>query len=190
MKIIIGKKQLYLPSCISHFMEHLFNYVRSKKRFAIFALFILLALFVYNTFFDILIPNIQNDSYRIVLGPLFILPIIILALGQTCLGGIIFHLFAKASGKTGDFLIAFIIGAVMTLWFSLTYAIFPKYGPFSSIVFVYGEAPWYALPVELAWTTTAILMGTYLAHRFLALGYRRSLLASTTVYTIMTLAAS
>jgi hypothetical protein len=144
---------------------------------------------VYSLFFDILIPNLQNDSYRAAVGSFFIIPIILLVIGQTGLGMVIFYLFSKSYSKA-NLLSSAIMASLMNLWFSLTYAIFPKYGPFYYIVFVYGEAPWYALPVELAWTIGALAIGTICARKILHLDKKRSFFAAVIVYTIMTLAAS
>ena len=164
---------------------------KEPKAIFFLLLFMAAAVIVYYIFFDILIPNIQNDSYRAAVGPFFIIPVIILAVGQAFLGGIIFYLFSKAyRPEKADFLRASLIGAALTFWFSLTYALFPKYGPFYYIVFIYGEAPWYALPVEIAWTVTAILIGTFLTRKIFAMPLKKCFYASVVVYTVMTLGAS
>ena len=171
-------------------LGEIFNYRMDRRILACTIVIFLAAIFVYSIFFDILIPNMEaGDSYRDQVGALFIVPIFILALGQLLVGGIVFHLFAKAA-KSADFLRALLQSSVLTLWFSLTYALFPKYGPFYYIVFVYGEAPWYALPIELAWTISAILIGTYLSRKLFGLPCRVGFFASVVVYTIMTLGAS
>jgi hypothetical protein len=174
---------------------------RRKAVSVLVVLFLLAAFAVYYNFFDILIPGMQSgDSYRLAVGQFFVIPIILLLLGQSMIAGFIFQLMSKAlipkksdsirSLLRAGYLRAWLIGAVMTFWFSLTYMIFPKYGPFYYVVFVYQAGPSYALPIEIIWTVAGVLIGTYLGKKFLNIPCKMSLLAAAAAYLIITVAAS
>jgi len=156
--------------------RQIFNYKHDGKVFFAAALLFVLAVAVYIQFFDILIPNVGNDdSYRNAVGSLFIVPIFILAAGQTLISSIFLHWMSKVvNPEKADYLRSFMIGSMMTFIFSLTYLMFPKYGPFYFIVFVYEQAPWYALPLEIGWFIAFLGLTTYAIHRFLQIPYRIS----------------
>jgi len=151
----------------------------------------ILTFVVYFMFFDILIPNLPSDSYRSAIGIWFVIPIVLLLLGQTVISGIILYLFSKvANPNNADFLRALLIAGILTFCFSLTYMFFPGYGPFYYLVFVYQSTMWYALPVEIGWSIFTFTVGSYLAHKLLKLSYKVSLLAIFIVYVFIIVAAS
>ena len=171
-------------------MKNLFGFRRDPRVAAAMLLFLFAAIAIYSLFFDILIPNVQDDSYRAAVGPLFVIPVLILAVGQTLIGGFFLHMLSEAvNPKKADFLRALLVASFMTFTFSLTYVVFPFYGPFYYIVFIYG-GPWYALPVEIAFTMSAIVVGTFVAHRLLGVPMRYSFLAVLFIYIGITAAAS
>ena len=140
---------------------------------------------------DILIPNIQNDSYRSALGGFFIVPVIMLVLGQAFIGGFFLQIFSYSINKEkADYLKATVVSSFLTLWFALTYFLFPNYRPFYYIVFVYSHIPWYALPLEVSWTIGALVAGTLLARKMLHLSWSKAFIGAVLVYMFMTLAAS
>lgn len=172
-------------------MRHLLKHKRDKKLLAVVFVLLVCAFFVYYSYFDILIPSVADDSYRAAVGGVFVIPVLVLLLGQAGVGGFFLQIFAFAVNKKhADYLKATVISSFLTLWFALTYFWFPKYGPFYYLVFVYGEAPWYALPLEIAWTAGALLAGTLLAIRMLRLPWRKAFIGVGLAYMFMTLAAS
>jgi hypothetical protein len=151
----------------------------------------ILTFVVYLMFFDILIPNMPSDSYRSTAGIWFVIPVALLMLGQTLIGGLILHLFSIAANPKNAYILwALLVASIVTFCFSLTYMFFPKYGPFYYIVFVYSSAMWYALPVELGWSFFTFAVGSYLAYKLLKMPYKLSLLAIFVVYVVIVLAAS
>ncbi len=171
-------------------MKNLFSFRKDPGIAGAFLFFLAAAIVVYYNFFDILIPNVPDDSYRAAVGPFFIIPVLILAVGQTLIGGFFLHMLAEAvNPKKADFLRALLVASFMTFMFSLTYVVFPFYGPFYYIVFVYG-GPWYALPVEVAFTAAAIVISSFIAHRLLCIPLRYSFLAVLFLYVGITAAAS
>ena len=119
-----------------------------KYLFASLAMW-LAAFIIYVNYYDILIPGIQDGSYRAVVGLLFIIPSFILSMGQV------------------------LIGAFMVFLFSLTYVLFPFYGPFYFIAFATNVAPPGVLLVEVVWTAALLGISTMLLHRLqkVSLGY-------------------
>ncbi len=172
-------------------MKELFVHRRSGKIALATLAFSAAAIAVYSAFFDVLIPNVANDSYRAAIGPLFIVPIVVLVFAQVGIGGFFLHAISSVSGKkSADLLRSLLIASVMAFLFSLTYMMFPKYGPFYFIVFVYSSSPWYALPLVAAWTFFSISVGAFLAHRLLKLPCKTSYLAAGLAYTLILAAAS
>ncbi|MBI4170846.1 MAG: hypothetical protein HY514_04070 [Candidatus Aenigmarchaeota archaeon] len=172
-------------------MKNLFNFKRDPKILAALLLAMIAATLVYLAFFDILIPNVPDDSYRLAVGSLFVVPVIILVFGQTIIGGFFLHMLSEAANpKKADFLRALFVAAMMTFLFSLTYVMFPRYGPFYYIVFVYNIGPWHALPLVVAWTLSAITINTYLAHKLLGISTRLSFIAIALTYIGIIAAAS
>lgn len=128
--------------------------------------FIVAAIAVYLMYLDILIPGIPGGSYRLAVGPLFAIPSIILATGQSFLMGFFLHMASSyINPREKDFVKSLFIASAATFLFSLTYAIFPMYGPFYYIVFAVG-GPWYALPVEIAWSVATVTAVALLFRKF------------------------
>jgi hypothetical protein len=125
----------------------------------------LVSLFVYANYYDILIPGITNGSYREAVGQLFIVPSLILSVFQVLLGAfIIFASVTTMEGKQHETKSLF-TASFMVFLFSLTYVIFPMFGPFYYIVFATSIAPPNVLFVELAWTAAFLTVSTLLIHR-------------------------
>ena len=173
-------------------MEKLLNYKSDIRVSAAVLAVVSLALVVYITYFDILIPNVgSSDSYRDAVGGLFVIPVILLALGQTVVGGVFVHALVRALNlKKSDFIRSLLVSSMMTFALAFTYFLFPKYGPFYFIVFVYDSAPWYALPLELTWALSSIAVVTYSIKRLFSLPYRYSLLVTVLVGIFIVVAAS
>ena len=106
---------------------------------------------VYSLFFEILVTE---GSFRESLGPLFIIPITILASAQIFITGYLIHRAAinlnkKYNAKKYDI---FFITGLNTFLYSLIYAIFPITGPFHYITFTMQETPLSIMLIEIGWT--------------------------------------
>lgn len=155
-------------------------YRKDNKLLMASSTFILLAFVVYVLFYDILIPGLPGGSYRLAVGYLFLVPSLMLAVGQAFILGFFLHMTAAALAGKRDFLKALFIASFLTFLFSVTYVIFPFYGPFYYIVFAVG-GPWYALPVEVLWSAITISAGALLIHRFFNLPVKASHLISSLI---------
>ena len=156
--------------------------------FLVLVLFLLSAA-VYTAYFDILLPGFSDGSYRKAVGEMFIIPSVLLAAGQIFFGGFLLHMCTSAIAKKGDFLRSLSIAAIMAFMFSLTYVMFPFYGPFYYIVFVL-TGPWYALPLEIAYTAATVLASAYLIRRFYDIEWKISIFVAAVILGGMTVAAS
>ncbi|HLC67333.1 MAG TPA: hypothetical protein VJI12_00445 [archaeon] len=135
-------------------------------KYSVAAFFMWLASFVvYVNYYDILIPGIQDGSYRVAVGQFFAVPSFILSAGQVLIGGFLIfacvYLFTHKSHKTKSLFTA----AFMVMLFSLTYVVFPMYGPFYFIVFATSIAPPGVLLFEIAWISVLLAASTALMHR-------------------------
>ncbi|MBI2675487.1 MAG: hypothetical protein HYX24_03445 [Candidatus Aenigmarchaeota archaeon] len=148
--------------------------------------------FVYVAFFDILMPGLPEGSYRLAVGQLFAIPSFILAFGQIAISAIFLYHIAAANGAkvAGTFSRSVFVASVLTFLFSLTYVIFPHFGPFYYIVFAAEKAPANVLPIEIAWTLAALLIGSLAYERIYKLGFRESLFYIALVYVFISVAAS
>ena|SRR3989344_656457 len=143
-----------------------------KYLFASLAMW-LAAFIIYVNYYDILIPGIQDGSYRAVVGLLFIIPSFILSMGQVLIGAfMVFACVYLFHGKEHETKSLF-TGAFMVFLFSLTYVLFPFYGPFYFIAFATNVAPPGVLLVEVVWTAALLGISTMLLHRLqkVSLGY-------------------
>ena len=163
---------------------------KADARLLLIALtFTLMAFTVYMLFFDILIPGLPDGSYRKAVGSLFAIPAFLLAIGQTGIGGFFINGLAVYFGAQGRLDKALLVASALTMMFSLTYAMFPNYGPFYYIVFATG-GPGYALPVEIIWSLAMAGVGTLLCRRVFGLRARDSFLIVASVLIGITVAAS
>ncbi len=150
----------------------------------------LAAFLIYVNYYDILIPGITNGSYRVVVGSLFAIPSFILSAGQVGLGGFIIYasvyLFKHKAHETKSlFTSAFIV-----FLFSLTYVVFPMYGPFYFIVFATSIAPPNVIYFELAWTAALLSLSTLLMHRLQSVPWRYALFTAGLAGIFIVVAAS
>ncbi len=169
--------------------EKLFKYKPNFFYFISSLLMFSLTLIIYFKYYDILIPGLPNGSYRIAIGTLFLLPSFLLAGGQIAFGGFFLHMMTTAIKGEGDLLKAIFITSCITLFFSITYVIFPLFGPFYYIVFVTG-GPWYALYIELLWTGIIFIFGSFMIRKLYNIEYKISLLFTICIYVFITVAAS
>lgn len=167
----------------------LFQHEKNLRFYAVVLVLAVMSITVYAMYFDILLPGYADGSYRKAVGDLFIIPSVLLALGQIFIAGFFLHAIAIAIAKKNDFLRALVITAVMTVMFSLTYVMFPFYGPFYYIVFAV-TGPSYALPVEIAYTTTMVLISSYLIRKFYGMELKTSVFVAAVVLLGITVAAS
>ena len=167
----------------------LFRHEKNPRFYALVLILAAMSILVYSLYFDILLPGYADDSYRKAVGDLFIIPSVLLALGQIFIAGFFLHMIAAAITKKSDFLKALVITAVMTSMFSLTYVMFPFYGPFYYIVFAI-TGPGYALPVEIAYTTAMILVSSYLIRKFYGMELKTSVFVAAVILLGITVAAS
>lgn len=169
--------------------SELFQHKSSSRLYLLVLLLFLLSTVVYALYFDILLPGFMDGSYRKAIGEMFIIPSVLLAAGQIFFGGFLLHMCTSAISKKGDFLRSLSIAAVMAFMFSLTYVMFPFYGPFYYIVFVL-TGPWYALPLEIAYTAATVLVSAYLIRRFHGIEWKISIFVAAVILGGMTVAAS
>lgn len=169
--------------------KDLFRHKKNPALYALVLLFFVLSIAVYALYFDILLPGFADSSYRKAVGTWFIIPSILLAFGQIFVGGFFLHAIAIAIAKKNDFLKALVISGGMTFMFSLTYVMFPFYGPFYYIVFVL-TGPSYALPVEIAYTTSMILVSSYIIRKFYGMDSKISIFVAMAILVGITVAAS
>jgi len=162
---------------------------KNNKLLAASACFLILAIAIYFSFFDILIPGLPDGSYRLAIGDLFLVPAIILAVGQSFILGFALHASTALFNAKKDFLKAIFISSLLTFLFSLTYVIFPFFGPFYYIVFAVG-GPWYALPVEILWSAVTVSIGALLIRKFYRLDLKISYAISLLVVAGIVVAAS
>ncbi len=166
-----------------------FDHEKNNKLLAASACFLILAIAIYFSFFDILIPGLPDGSYRLAIGDLFFIPSVLLAIGQTFIPGFTLHASTALFNAKKDFLKAIFISSLLTFLFSLTYVIFPFYGPFYYIVFAVG-GPWYALPVEILWSAITVSTGALLIRKFYGLNLKISYAISLLVVAGIVVAAS
>lgn len=164
-------------------------YRKDNRLLSATVIFTALAFAVYLLYFDILIPGLPDGSYRLAVGQWFAVPSLMLALGQALIFGFFLHMTVSAFTRRSDFLKAVFVSSFLTFLFSLTYIIFPSYGPFYFIVFAVG-GPWHALPVEILWSAVIVTAGAFLIRGFYGLPLKVSLFASALVVAGITVAAS
>lgn len=153
--------------------------------------FAVAAFAIYMLFYDTLIPGLPQGSYRLANPSGFVLSTFWLVTGQIIIAGFILHLMAAAvDRKREDMLRALCIVSVMTFLFSVTYFIFPNYGPFFYVVYSVGMAPWYAIPFEIFWTAFVVVLGAVLIHKEYKMNMNYATLFSLIIYLGITVAAS
>lgn len=161
----------------------------NKNYLACAVIFSLIAFAVYLQFFDILIPGLPNGSYRLAVGQFFAIPAFMLAGGQVLIGGAIIFFAASTFGKAREFEKSLFISSVLVLMFSLTYVLFPMYGPFYYIVFAVGGPP-YALALEFLWSISMLAVGTSLVKKLHGTNWRYALVATFITGVFIIVAAS
>jgi hypothetical protein len=169
--------------------KDLFRHKKNPALYALALLFFMLSITVYALYFDILLPGFADGSYRKAVGNLFIIPSILLAFGQIFVGGFFLHMISMALTRRSDFLKALVSAGAMTFMFSLTYVMFPFYGPFYYIIFVL-TGPSYALPVEIAYTTAMVLISSYIIRKFYGMDSKISIFVAMAILVGITVAAS
>ena len=127
---------------------------------------IIASIFVYYSFFDILIAD---GSFRDSLGQWFVIPITVLVLVQVFVTGSLIHvaMLAIKSKNSATRYDIFVISGLNVLLYSLTYAIYPLTGPFHYITFTMKETPLAVLLTEVSWTAFMIVVtGTALKRTY------------------------
>ena len=160
-------------------------------RYLLAAIFLALISFVvYVNYYDILIPGIPNGSYKLAVGNLFAIPSFILLAGQVFVGAFIIYacvyLFHGKEHATKSLLIS----STMAFMFSLTYVIFPMFGPFYYIVFATGTAPPHVIEIELVWTILTLSISTFLVSRLGKVELRKAFFTALVVGIFIVVAAS
>ncbi len=115
---------------------------------------------IYLNYYDILIPGLPNGSYRLAIGELFAIPVFLLSVGQVVIGAVMIFASVNLFRKKPNMAKSLFISSFMVFLFSLTYIIFPMFGPFYYIVFVTADAPSYVLGIEMAWTAVTLVIST------------------------------
>jgi hypothetical protein len=141
------------------------------------------AFIVYMLFYDILIPGITNGSYRAVVGVWFAIPSFLLAYGQALIAGTIIYFASRTFTGKASYAKSFFISSTLVMIFSLTYVIFPFFGPFYFIVFATGIAPPNVLFIEVAWAAVAVVVCTLLLEKLH--GVRRKYALFTALVTLI-----
>ena len=150
----------------------------------------LVAMVIYSNYYDILIPGITQGSYRVVIGQLFVVPAFLLSVGQILIGAfMIFASVALFKGKEQETKSVF-IATVMVLIFSLTYVIFPMFGPFYFIVFATSIAPPGVLLIEVVWAVVFMAAATLLIHKLEKMPLRYAFFTAGITGIFMVVAAS
>ncbi len=170
-------------------LKDMFHYRKNSSYCALVLLFFITALAVYALYFDILLPGYINGSYRNAVGNWFIVPAALLAAGQVFFAGFFLHMIAMALKRKNDFLQAMVITGAMTFAFSLTYVIFPFFGPFYYIIFAV-TGPWYALPVEIAYSAIVVSFFSWLLKRTYGMDWKTAVFVTAALLVGITVAAS
>ena len=149
---------------------------------------------IYMLFYDILIPGLPNGSYRLAVGSMFAIPALLLLAGQVAIGGLII-LFAASSIRREKlsksiYVKSLFVASLLTLLFSVTYVIYPFFGPFYYIVFSSGGVSPLILIGEIAWTIIMVVSGTLLTRKLHKLPAKWSLLVTIIAIIFITVAAS
>lgn len=144
---------------------------------------------VYSLFFEILVTE---GSFRESLGPLFIIPITILASAQVIITGALIHRAAKDLNKNHNAkkYDIFIITGLNAFLYSLIYAIFPITGPFHYITFTMQETSLLIMLIEIGWTTFTILIVTTVLKKTYSLSLFHSFILGATSYILIIAFAS
>lgn len=169
--------------------EELFMHKKDARLYALVLSLFIIATIVYSMYFDILLPNYSDGSYRKAVGDWFVVPSVLLAFGQIFIAGFFLHVCAMAITGKSDFLKSMAITGMMTFLFSLTYVMFPFYGPFYYIVFAV-TGPWYVLPLEIAYTTAMILISSYVIRKTYGMDIKSSIFVAMVLLLGITVAAS
>ena len=164
--------------------------MKLDKYFAAVFVLWLASFLVYLNFFDILIPGLPNGSYRAVVGAWFAVPSFILSVGQILISGFIIsaavHLFGGKVRPSRSLFTA----SLMVFLFSLTYVIFPFFGPFYYIIFYAGGVPPYVLAIEVAWSAALLAVSTLLISKLHKMELRLALLTTIITGIFIVVAAS
>lgn len=148
---------------------------------------------IYLSYYDILIPGLPNGSFRLAVGPLIVAPFFILAAGQVVIGGLIIYfgvtsIIRRCEFKK-DYTISLFIASLMTFLFSLTYVIYPFYGPFYYIIFLAGGPPEVIL-VEIIWSAIMLAASTLLIGKLHKIKRKYAFLIAAIAIIFITVAAS
>jgi hypothetical protein len=181
-------------------LEKYVTYQKNNKLLA-FSLFVsALTYLVYAAFFDILVPFIPRGSVRYNSGVYFAIPIFFLICGQTLFLIFLLHLSMRTiAPDQRDALRAYFVASMHVLLFSILYAFFPYYGPYTLIVYFMPNENFtsYSYPLLVLWIVLIILATYLLVKRAFHLesataniGPRRMLLLAATMLAITMAIAS
>ncbi len=155
-------------------------------------IFFALTFITYAFFLDILIPGLPNDSYRYAVGfYLFMIPSLVLAAGQTMIGGFVTYMTVRTLSHDSQRIRmwqALAIAGFLTFLFSLTYAFFPYHGPLYYLAFVGGNE--LALPFEILWTLIQILSVGYFIKRMSNVKWKHGLFTAAFILLLIVVCAS
>ncbi|MFC1755632.1 hypothetical protein ACFL96_19965 [Thermoproteota archaeon] len=144
---------------------------------------------VYLLFFEILVTE---GSFRESLGPLFLIPITILASAQVFITGALIHRAAidlnkNHNAKKYDI---FVITGLNAFLYSLIYAIFPITGPFHYITFTMQETSLLIMLTEIGWTTFTVVTVTIALKKAYSLSWFHGFILGTVSYILIIAFAS
>lgn len=163
--------------------------IKNKNYVAVSIILFLIAFIIYTYYYDILIPGLPNGSYRHAIGQFFAIPAFLLAAGQVMLAGAIIFFAANTYNNDQDFEKSLLISSVLVLMFSLTYVIFPMYGPFYYIVFAVGGPP-YVLAIEFVWSIAMLVVATGMISKIHKIGKLHALITAFVTLVFIMVAAS
>ena len=154
---------------------------------------------IYAQYFDILVPFIPGGSVRVNSGLFFVLPITLLLSAQTLFATWITHMVVGAAApEKKDALKAYFVAAVEIFLFSVFYAFFPYYGPYTFIVYFMPGASFGpdCFPLLVGWTLVTIVGSALLTRRTFGLpsderfGTLRNLLFAAAILALIMVTAS
>ncbi len=172
----------------------------ADKRVAFVSLAFSTAAFViYATFFDILAPFIPGGSVRSNSGFFFFIPVLLLVSAQTLFITWLVHVVvAIVAPSKRDALKAYLATSVQVFLFSIFYVLFPRYGPYTFIVYFMPNQSFasYSYPLLITWTAFAVFATYLIIKRVFRLensdhfGQGRRLLLAATMFAMMMVIAS
>jgi hypothetical protein len=154
---------------------------------------------IYARYFDILVPFIPGGSVRENSGLFFALPVVLLVSGQSLFATWVNHVaIGSSTPEKKDALRAYFVASIQILLFSLYYAMFPYYGPYTFVVYFMPGQSFFpgAYFVLVAWTLAIVLGSAVLIREIFGLrgdgrmGAVRSILMAAAVLALIMVTAS